>query len=444
MAEFRMPSLGADMTDGTVTKWLVKPGDPVKRGDIVAEIETDKADMEVEIWEDGVIEELVVAEGEKVPIGTLLATLHAVGASAAAAAPVETVAVPPPPAPIAKEVVPAAPSSPPKRTTPTAKALAKELGVELAQVRGTGVQGAITRSDVERAAATPRAQAASERLRVSPFARRLAHELGVAIEHVPGRGPSGAITSADIRRAAEGAKPTVALPPATPAPETEKPKPAFSRAPLANLMERSNREIPHYYLEMEIDMSRALAWLAAENAKRPVPERLIYSALLIRALALACQDVPEMNGYWKDGAFEPSLSANVGVAISLRKGGLVAPAIIDAAEKPLGVIMAELRDLVMRARGGKLRAMEMTAGTITVTNLGELGVDLVYGVIYPPQVALVGFGRIREQPWAENGMLGVRPVIKATLAADHRASDGHRGGLFLSAINKLLQEPERL
>ncbi|MCZ2110939.1 MAG: 2-oxo acid dehydrogenase subunit E2 [Dehalococcoidia bacterium] len=439
MGEFRMPSLGADMTDGTVTRWLVKPGDLVKRGEIVAEVETDKADMEVEIWETGVIDELVVAEGEKVPVGTLLARLHPAAETADTPAGGTASAAPTAPTTIAEVAAP-----PGKRTTPTARALAREMGVDLARVTGSGVQGAITRSDVERAAAKAPALSPSERMRVSPFARRLARDLGVEIELVAGSGPGGAITSADIRRAAAGSGHPVVVPPAEAASGTEKPRPAYSRTPLANLMERSNREIPHYYLEMEIDMSRALAWLASENARRPVTERLIYSALLIRAVALACHDVPDMSGYWRDGAFEPSPDANVGVAISLRKGGLVAPAIIGTAEKSLGVIMAELRDLVMRARGGKLRASEMTAGTITVTNLGELGVDLVFGVIYPPQVALVGFGRIREQPWAENGMLGVRPVIKATLSADHRASDGHRGGLFLSAINKLLQEPERL
>ena len=209
-------------------------------------------------------------------------------------------------------------------------------------------------------------------------------------------------------------------------------------------MERSNREIPHYYLGLDIDMSRALAWLREENRRRPVTERILYSALLLKATALAAHAVPEMNGYYNEGAFEPSTAVNLGVAISLRQGGLVAPAIMDASNKPLGDLMRELADLVKRARASRLRASEMASSTLTVTNLGELGVGFVYGVIYPPQVALVGFGKVIEKPWAEGGMLGVRPVITATVAADHRVSDGHRGGIFLATVNRLLQEPEHL
>jgi pyruvate dehydrogenase E2 component (dihydrolipoamide acetyltransferase) len=216
------------------------------------------------------------------------------------------------------------------------------------------------------------------------------------------------------------------------------------RQAIAAAMARSKREIPHYYLATEIDMQRALKWLEAENLQRPVAERLLYAVLLLKAVALAVRDVPEMNGFWVEGRFQPSEAVHVGVAISLRQGGLIAPAIHDVASKDLGTLMRELRDLVARARGGRLRSSEVSDPTITVTNLGEQGVPTVFGIIYPPQVALVGFGKITERPWAVEGMLGVRPVVTATLAADHRASDGHRGGLFLAAIDRLLQEPEKL
>jgi pyruvate dehydrogenase E2 component (dihydrolipoamide acetyltransferase) len=154
--------------------------------------------------------------------------------------------------------------------------------------------------------------------------------------------------------------------------------------------------------------------------------------------------VPEVNGFWIDGAFQPSEAVHVGVAISLRQGGLIAPAIHDVQAKSLAELMRDLRDLVARARGGRLRSSEVSDPTITVTNLGDQGVQTAFGIIHPPQVALVGFGKISERPWAVEGMLGVRPVLTATLAADHRASDGHRGGLFLAAIDRLLQEPEKL
>jgi len=219
---------------------------------------------------------------------------------------------------------------------------------------------------------------------------------------------------------------------------------AAMRRAIAAAMTRSKREIPHYYLGTAIDMSRALAWLQAENLKRSVNQRLLYSVLLLKAVALAIRQVPEMNGFWIDGAFKPAEAIHLGVAVSLRQGGLIAPAIHDVAGMSLDDLMASLLDLVKRVRAGVLRSSEIADATITVTSLGEQGVESVFGIIYPPQVALVGFGKIVERPWAANGMIGVRPVINASLAADHRASDGHRGGLFLAAIDRLLQEPEKL
>ena len=444
MADFLMPSLGADMTEGTVTRWLVQPGDQVHRGDIVVEIETDKADMEVEIFQDGVISELVVPKGETVPVGTVLARLAAVGEVAAPSSPAQQPSAPPP-IPTPRVAAPVAPAH--ARVTPTAKVLAGRLGIDLAGVHGTGLTGSITRADVEHAAqrraATPAERPREgRRLLVSPRARRLAEERGIDLSTLAGTGPGGSITSADLDRA--GAPAPAAGPP--PRAESAPPPPArvLKRGPIAALMERSNREIPHYYLGLDINMERALEWLSAENKRRSVTERLLPAALLLKATAIAAHEVPEVNGHFIDGESRLSESVNLGVAISLREGGLVAPAILDASEKSLSEIMMNLMDLVKRSRAGRLRASEMSSGTITVTNLGDLGVDYVYGVIYPPQVALVGFGRIEQRPWAVDGMLGVKPILRATLAADHRASDGHRGGIFLSTIARLLQEPEHL
>jgi pyruvate dehydrogenase E2 component (dihydrolipoamide acetyltransferase) len=210
---------------------------------------------------------------------------------------------------------------------------------------------------------------------------------------------------------------------------------------LAALMSRSKREVPHYYLETVIDLSAALAWLRAHNLRRPVSERVLPSALPLRSVARAAREVPEMNGMWVDGAFRPSMAVHLGVAISQRAGGLVAPAIHDADGKDVDELMS---DLVARARSGGLRASEMADPTITITNLGEQGVDAVFGVIYPPQVALAGFGRVRERPWAAGGMVGARPVVTATLSADHRVSVGQDGARFLTAVDRLLQTPEEL
>jgi pyruvate dehydrogenase E2 component (dihydrolipoamide acetyltransferase) len=191
-------------------------------------------------------------------------------------------------------------------------------------------------------------------------------------------------------------------------------------------------------------MGRALDWLSATNANRPVTERLLYGVLLIKAVARALGNFPELNGFWRENGFQPAQGIHIGWAISLRGGGLAAPAIRDADRLECDPLMANLRDLVKRARAFRLRSSEIGDPTITVTSLGDQGVESVYGVIYPPQVALVGFGRIVERAWVVDGAVEPRPVVHASLAADHRASDGHRGGLFLSAIDRLLQEPETL
>jgi pyruvate dehydrogenase E2 component (dihydrolipoamide acetyltransferase) len=216
------------------------------------------------------------------------------------------------------------------------------------------------------------------------------------------------------------------------------------RKAIAAAMSRSKREIPHYYLSQTVPMQRAQDWLTAYNEKRPVTERVLMGALQLKAVALALKDFPDLNGFWKDNAFEPASGIHVGVAISLRQGGLIAPAIHDAAERSLDELMKALADLVRRARAGSLRSSEMSDPTITVTNLGDQGVDEVFPIIFPPQVAIVGFGRVAPRPWAEDGMIGAVPTVVASLAADHRASDGHRGARFLAALAVLLQEPEKL
>ena len=216
------------------------------------------------------------------------------------------------------------------------------------------------------------------------------------------------------------------------------------RRAIANLMARSNREIPHYYVATDIDMSTAARWLEATNAQRPVATRLLPAALMLKATALAARQEPALNGLWVDDAFVPGSGIHLGVAVSLRTGGLVAPALHDADAMDLDTLMQALRDLTQRARTGRLRSSEMADPTITVTNLGDQGVDTVFGVIYPPQVALIGLGKMVERPWADHGMVGARPIVRATLAGDHRATDGRTGARLLTALDALLQHPEEL
>ena len=472
-----MPSLGADMTEGTLLEWQVKPGDEVHRGQVVAVVDTDKAAIEVEVFEDGVVDELLVAPGTRVPVGTPLArltpaaetagghgeTLERVETAAAAAAapvtpPAPPVAVPAPPVAVPTSPVGAAASAP-RVESPLVRHLAEQRGLDLARVHGSGPDGLIRRADVESApVALPRG------LRASPLARRRAAELGVDLTAVTGTGPDGVVTEADVARQARTALLPAAAPPTVPAaPTAAAPPTAATPLPVAGpaaatpadrmlamrraigqLMARSKREIPHYYLSTTVDMSHAIAWLRDVNAQRPVDDRLVPAALLLKAAALATRAVPEMNGWWVDDHVEVSEHVHLGVAVALRPSGLVAPAILDAETLDLDTLMSRLRDLVARARAGRLRQQEMTAGTLTVTNLGDNGADAVFGVIYPPQVALVGFGRVADRPWAQDGLLGVRPSVEATLAADHRASDGHRGSRYLAALEDYLQKPEGL
>jgi pyruvate dehydrogenase E2 component (dihydrolipoamide acetyltransferase) len=382
-----MPSLGADMEAGTLVEWLKHPGDAVTRGDIIAVVDTQKGAIEIEVFEDGVLELTVVEPGAKVPVGTVLAVIQGTGAGRPAS-----------PAPS-----PAAPATP-----------AAQPG----------------------SAKGPPAPPEATRRRVSPMARKLAADLGVNLDTVRGTGASGAVRREDVERAAHAAS-------VAPSPRAAAPR-ADMRAAIAAAMSRSKREIPHYYLATTIDMAAALSWMRTENEKRPMTERLLVIALLVKAVALALRDAPELNGHWVDGAFRPVSGIHVGCAIALRGAGLVAPAVHDVDQMDLGTLMRRIADLTERARSGSLRSSELADPTITVTSLGDQGVEAAFGIIYPPQVAIVGFGRIAERPWAVAGRVEARPLVTATLAADHRVSDGHRGGRFLAAVDRFLQTPEQL
>jgi pyruvate dehydrogenase E2 component (dihydrolipoamide acetyltransferase) len=391
MIEFTLPSLGADMEEGTLLEWKVAPGDAVHKGQALAVVDTAKSAVDVEVWHEGTVHELLVQPGEKIPVGTLLATLLEPG-----------------------EVAP--PAEPRAPSSATAETPADQA-----------------------APPAPPATPQQGRKPVSPAARRRATELGVDVAALAGTGPDGAVTLEDVEQAARPSEPE------TP-PEIAKPAEKLSamRQAIAAAMAKSKREIPHYYLAETIPMARALDWLAQENAERPMIERLLPAVLQIKAAAMALRRYPELNGWFSEGGFRPAEGIHPGIAISLRQGGLVAPALMDADRKSLGELMIALADLVKRTRTGSLRSSELTQAGITLTILGDQGVESVFGVIYPPQVALVGFGRISSRPWVEDGFVRAMPLLTASLAADHRISDGHRGALFLAELCELLQRPEEL
>jgi len=387
-SEFRLPALGADMDEGTIVQWNVAPGSVVKRGDVVAVVETDKGAIDVEIFQDGVIREIVVQPGTKVPVGTVLAMLE--GAEGPSAA---------------EEKVSAADGSPPPPVVEPA-------------------------ADVP-SPAKPAATVA--RLKISPAARKRASELGIDVATLQGSGPGGVITLEDVER--------------SPRPSRAKAEPGVEpkagegmREAIAAAMSRSKREIPHYYLSTTVDVTPATDWLAAHNAAAPVAERLLFAALLVKAIALTCVEMPGFSGFYRDGRFEASPAVHVGVAVAMRGGGLVAPAIMETAGKSLTSLMDDFRALVMRARAGRLRASELAAPTIILTSLGESSVDAVFPIIQPPQVAIVGAGEIVTRPWVVDGAVQPRQVVTLSLGADHRVTDGRLGAQFLARVAQRLAD----
>ena len=382
-----MPSLGADMEAGTLVEWLKKPGDTVRRGDVIAVVETQKGAIDVDFPNEGTIEQLLVEAGTTVPVGTLLATFRADGEAGS------------------------------------------ERGKESSEPQVAPV------SHPEAALAAQPVAGSTVRPPVSPAARRLAATHGIDPGTVAGSGPGGSVTSRDIEKAIEHTA-TGRAPAGI--------DPVAMRTAIGAAMARSKREIPHYYLGHDVELTMATQWLAQINAVRKPEDRLLMAALLLKATALALGKFAEVNGHFVDGTYHPSEAVHAGSAVSLRGGGLIAPAIHHTDQLCLDDLMARLRDVVARARLGKLRSSELAGATATVSSLGDRGVRVLYGVIYPPQVALIGFGQPMLRPWvAEEGMVA-RPVVTVTLAGDHRASDGHRGALFLAEIDRLLQNPESL
>ncbi len=382
--EFRMPSLGPDMEAGTLVEWRVSPGSIVHRGDVIALVETEKGIIDVEVFHDGAVERLIVEPGARVPVGEVLAVLSGSAATVPERAGQRVFA------PTEAETAPVAP-------LPATRA---------AQAPGTG----------------------EPRLRVSPAARARARALGVQVQNVSGSGPAGAITVADVEKAAARAS------------MGREDKTAMRHA-IAAAMSRANRQIPHYYLATTIDFNPLRTWLDALNRDRPVEERILYAAAVLQAVARAAREIPGFNGYYRDERFLQATDVHVGVAISQRGGGLVAPALLGAADKNLAELMRALTDLVARARTGHLRSSELSLATITVTSLGEGSVETVFPIIFPDQVAIVGVGSPCERPWVVDGAVVPRSVLTLSLAADHRVSDGRTGARFLERIATHLAAP---
>jgi len=364
MIEFRMPSLGADMEDGTLTAWRLKPGDKVKRGDIIADVETQKGLIEIEIFDEGTLEKLLIKEGEKVKVGTVIAILNPING--------------------------------------------------------------------EEKHKTEEHKKSGNSIKSSPLARRMAEENKIDISTIKGSGEGGVIMKEDVEKFIE--KKNLA--------KSEK-LGENMRLAVAAAMTRSNREIPHYYLEISINMNRAISWLEEYNKNKALENRVLMIALLLKAVARSLGQFPDLNAVWENGVVRKN-QVHVGLAVSLHEGGLIVPAIHETDKKSIDEIMETLNDVIPRARLKKLKSSELSDSTFTVTSLGDGGAEKVFGIIYPPQVALVGFGSISQQARVSNGKIEICPVITAVLAGDHRVTDGHTGSRFLSCLKGHLENPEEI
>ena len=448
-----MPQLGYDMREGTIVRWLKEEGEDVTRGEIIAEIETDKAVVEFSPTTGGVLRRIVAGAGDIVPVGQLIAVIgdadealpDELTAPASPAAAAEQVPATPAPAPVPTPVAESPPAVPEGevRASPIARRLAREKGVDLANLTGSGPGGRIVEADVLAAAAVLSAPGG---VLASPLARRLAREGGIDLSSLTGSGPGGRIVEADVLAAS-----------AAPAAETPAPAPAEAaaapagdqvqlsrmRQTIARVTSDSKREAPHFYVAADIDMSKAMDLRRDINDQVDPDNRVSVNDLIVKASALAIGRHPKFNSFFRDDYLQMNPSINVGIAIAL-ESGLIVPGIPGCEAKTLAEIAVASRDLAARATSGTLRADEYTGTTYSVSNLGMFGVDSFTAIIYPPHAAILAVGAVKEQPVVRSGEITIAQIMKATLSVDHRVADGAEAAQFLSETKRLLENPVSL
>lgn len=459
--EIKMPALSPTMEEGTLAKWLVKPGDEIRSGDIMAEIETDKATMEFEAVDEGTLVSIAVEEGtENVSVGTVIAVLAEEGedadADAAAAAPT------PAPAPAAP------PSNDGPAATPTARKLAEASGIDLNTITGTGPNGKITKDDVEAAGGTsapspapspapaPAAApaASGDRIIASPLAKRIAEQKGIDLSTVTGSGPNGRIVKADVGDAKPGAAPAGAASAPAPAPApTPSVSPADGGAPyeevklnnvrkvIARRLTEAKQNIPHIYLTVDVRLDPLLKLRSQLNASLEADGvKLSVNDLIIKALARALQREPQCNVSFQGDVMHQYSRQDISVAVAA-PSGLITPIITDAGNKGLAQISTEMKELAGKARDGKLQPHEYQGGTASLSNLGMFGTKQFDAVINPPQAMILAVGAGEQRPFVVDGALQVATVMSVTGSFDHRAIDGVDGAKLLDQFRSLIENP---
>jgi pyruvate dehydrogenase E2 component (dihydrolipoamide acetyltransferase) len=450
ISEVVMPQMGADMTEGTLIKWLKNEGEDVQRGEIIAEIETDKANVEIEAFGSGVFRVALAHEGDTVNVGEVIAIIAAPNDdiskySANGAAPTATRAAAaqgpqPPPAADSSEPAPTAEAKGPPPTGEQPPTPAPPQDVPPPQPDAPREARA---DDVTQPPSGVEAPASDARLRASPLARRIAGERGIDLRTIRGSGPDGRIVRKDVEAASadvgQAGPPAVPQPPSA-APATTAIAPSKMRQAIARRMSQSKREAPHYYLLLDIDMTDALAFRSQFNEAVGEANKASINDIIVRASALALQRHPAFNATIEGDQITQHGAQHICIGIAL-DDGLIAPAIIDAGAKPLSAIAAAARDLIDRAKNGKLKPAEMSDGTFTISNLGALGVETLVAIIQPPQTAILGIGAVAPRPIVRDGAVVVRQMMKVALSADHRVTDGAQGAEFLGEVKRLLEKP---
>ncbi|MBR9869044.1 MAG: 2-oxo acid dehydrogenase subunit E2 [Oceanospirillales bacterium] len=429
-----MPSLGADMTEGTLVEWQASPGDALNKGDIIALLETQKGLIEMEVYQPGVITELLLEPVVTVPVGSVMARMSVADVGVQPAAP--------------------EPSHPAEQAAAIKVPVIKAPVIKAPVIKGPAVSPGQPHQEGVPQPVRPR-----QGVLASPVVRKLAGAQQLDLSQLSGSGPGGAILLRDLPVTAPEAenridtrsditadtKADIKADTKTTTRTAASPDTALAmRSAIAAAMEKSKREIPHYYLSLEMDITQAQRWLADFNADRGPEERILLLALLLKAIAQSLHKYPALNGYYQQQTFTPNSAVHIGNVISLREGGLVVPAIHDVDQLSVEAIMIRLRDLSERSRRGVLRSSELMDASVTVSNMGERGSDLLFGVIYPPQVAIIGIGKPRKTMLVKGDQPRVADVVTVSLAADHRVSDGMTGARFLNALANTLQKPEKL
>jgi pyruvate dehydrogenase E2 component (dihydrolipoamide acetyltransferase) len=452
-----MPKLSEAMETGKVIKWLKKVGDPIKGGDVIAEVETDKANVEIEAFGSGVLRKIIVVEGGQVPVGELIAVIaepsdDIAGLSAASPKPAAPLPLP------AMETYKSEPAT--TMVMPLAPAAAPP---SFSTGGSTGAPLASPSAAARQATAAPPTTTSGGRVKASPLARKIAAQSGVDLRVLQGSGPGGRIVRRDVETAMAAPRPTAAAAFSTGgSPAAAPPKairPAFvippraaaefedvplspMRAAIAKVMPLSKGPVPHFYVTSEVAMDRAGELRGELNALEGQP-KISVNDLIIKACALALRKNPGVNARLNGQAIRVHHRAHIGVAVSL-DAGLITPVLHDCDVKPLSQIAVEARDLAERARAGKLRAQELTGATFSISNLGMFDVEEFSAIINPPEGAILAVGSVLEKPVVMDGALAVGLRMKMTISCDHRVMDGAMGARFLQDVKRLLEEPLRL